>query len=171
MNTIRIPSLRMVSGLACWLVVAAAEPAQAQTPAQTCAPIHSAGFARLRTAEGQANTQGSADLAVRALFGARIDLCEEGAYKTFMLSFKDFASAAMRAQSISRDRQLRLAIATIGHAPIRVSAKESKEATSTFRNVRSELSALANEIGFKWNPLFAQLLETLGRIGAPTADQ
>lgn len=179
MNIVKIPRLGMVRGLACLLVplvvplavVATPGPAQAQAQVTNCSAIHSAGFTRLRAAENKATTQGSADLEVRALFGPRIDLCEEGAYKAFMLSFKDFASTAMRALKTSRDKQLRLAISALAQAPIRVSAKEWKEATSTFRQVRSDLNATADDIGFNSTPLLGQLLETMGRIGAPTADQ
>lgn len=151
------------------LVVAAAAPSQAQT--RNCYATHSTGFARLSSLEREASAQAAADIQVRALFGPRVDLCEEGAYKAFMLGFKDFASKAMRASKTSRDKLLRLSIAALNQAPTRVSVKEWKEAASIFRQVRSDLNATADDIGFQSTPLLGQLLEALGRIGAPTADQ
>lgn len=169
MNLTTISRLGRAGGLACLLVVAAAAPSQAQT--RNCYATHSTGFARLNSLEREAATQGAADIQVRALFGPRVELCEEGAYKAFMLSFKDFASKAMRASKTSRDKLLRLSIAALNQAPTRVSAKEWKEAASIFRQTRSDLNATVDDIGFSSSPLLGQLLEALGRIGAPTADQ
>lgn len=169
MKIAKLPFLGMVSGLAGLAAVATATPVYAQS--QNCYATHSAGFARVRGLENKATTQGAADLEVRALFGPRIDLCEEGAYKAFMDSFKDLASSAMRAGKISRDKQLRLAIAVVQQAPTRVPAKEAKTAASLFRQVRSDLNATADDVGFQQTPLLGQLLETLGRVGAPASSE
>lgn len=169
MKIAKLSYLGMVSGLAGLVAVASAAPVYAQS--QNCYATHSAGFARVRSLENKATTQGAADLEVRALFGPRIDLCEEGAYRTFMESFKDFASSAMRASKVSRDKQLRLAISVIQQAPTRVPAKEAKAAASLFRQVRSDLNATADDVGFQNTPLLGQLLEALGRVGAPASTE
>lgn len=169
MNIGRIPRLGRVGSLACLLVITAAEPARAQTP--NCSVTHNAGFARLWSLESKATNQAAADVEVRGAFGNRVDLCEEGAYMAFMLSYKDFAGRAMRASKSSRDNLLRLGIAALAQAPIRVSAKEWPAAASIFRQVRSDLNATADDIGFHSTPLLAQLLDAFGRIGVPTADQ
>jgi len=135
--------------------------------AQNCYPAHSAGFARVATLEKEATTQGSADLAVRSLFGQRTDLCEEGAYKLFMDNLKDFASRAMRAPKVSREKLLRLAISLVQQAPTKVPAKEAKAAASHFRQVRSDLNATADDVGFATTPLLQQLLDALAAVGPP----
>lgn len=163
MKIIKVPVLGMVSVSAGLLVLAAGSPAFAQN----CYPAHSAGFARLSSVEPAATTQGSADVQVRALFGPRNDLCEEGAYKTFMESFKDFAARAMRAPKTSRDKLLRIAISAIAQAPTKVPAKEAKQSASFFKQVRSDLNATADDVGFAQTPLLQQLLDAISAVGAP----
>jgi hypothetical protein len=140
--------------------------------AQNCYPSHSAGFARLASLEKEANSQASADLAVRGVFGPRNDQCEPGAYSSFMESFREFSRQAMRAKTpASRDKLLRLAIATIAQAPIKVPAQDAKTSASLFRQVRSDLNATADDVGFEKTPLLQQLMDALSRIGPPTAVQ
>jgi hypothetical protein len=150
------------------LLLFAASPAQAQN----CYPAHSAGFSRLRALEYKATTQGVADLEVRNLFGPRIDLCEEGAYKAFMESFYSFAHDAMRppgGNKAARDKLLRLAIAVLQQAPTKVPAKEERTAASQFKQVRSDLNSTADDVGFATTPLLQQLMDALGNLGAPRA--
>lgn len=137
--------------------------------AQNCYPAHSAGFSRIRSLEQKAATQSSADVEVRAIFGPRNELCEEGAYKLYMENFKEFAAQAMRAPKNSRDKLLRLAIALVMQAPTKVPAKEAKMAASFFRQVRSDLNATADDVGFATTPLLQQLLDALANAGAPRA--
>lgn len=165
MKITKVPVLGMFSVSAGLLVLAAGSPAFAQN----CYATHSAAFARLYSVENQATTQGSSDVQVRALFGPKNELCEEGAYKTFMESFKDFAARAMRAPKTSRDKLLRVAISAISQAPSKVPAKEVKLATNTYRQVRSDLNATADDVGFAQTPLLQQLLDAIAATGAPRA--
>lgn len=155
----------MVSVCAGLVVLASGSPAFAQN----CYSTHSSAFARLYSVEAQATTQGAADVQVRALFGPKNELCEEGAYKTFMESFKDFAARAMRAPKTSRDKMLRVAIAAMAQAPSKVPTKEVKLATNTYRQVRSDLNATADDVGFAQTPLLQQLLDAIAATGAPRA--
>ena len=166
MKITKVPVLGIASVCAS-LFLFAATPALAQN----CYPTHSALFSRVRSLENQAMSQGSADLAVRNLAGPKNEQCEDGAYRSFMEQFKDFAASAMRAPKTSRDKLLRLAISLIGQAPTRVSGKELKPSGSLFRQVRSDLNATADDVGFAQTPLLGQLLEVIGRVGPPTSNE
>jgi len=143
-----------------------ASTAQAQS---SCYPTFSAAFVRLPQKEAAATTQGVADMEVRSQFGPRPEQCEEGAYQGFMELFRDFAKSAMRAAPAKRDKLLRLAIAAVQQAPAKVPAKEAKQAASSYKQVKSDLSATADDVGFEKTPLLGQLLEAMTRLGPPMA--
>lgn len=143
-----------------------ASTAQAQS---SCYPTFSAAFVRLPQKEAAATTQGVADMEVRSQFGPRPEQCEEGAYQGFMELFRDFAKSAMRAAPAKRDKLLRLAIAAVQQAPTKVPAKDAKLAASSYKQVKSDLSATADDVGFEKTPLLGQLLETMTRLGPPMA--
>lgn len=163
MKSAEISFVSVLGICASLIVLADAKPAAAQN----CYPTHSAGFARIRGFEPKALTQAAADMEVRALFGPRIELCEEGAYKAFMDSFKEFSAQAMRASKNSREKLLRLAIAVVRQAPTMVPVKELKTMSSHFRQVRSDLNATADDVGFATTPLLQQLLDALVNLGPP----
>ena len=73
-------------------------------------------------------------------------LCEAGAYQRFLESFLDLAREAMRAPAKQRDAQVRVAIAVLGQIPTRVPAEEGKAAGRAYRQVRSDMSAIAEVI-------------------------
>lgn len=137
--------------------------------AQNCTPVYQSAFSQLRGLEGQASTQGAADSLTSAIFRTRPAVCEEGAYRYFMDGFEQFSREAMRAKPTSRDKLLRLAISTIRYAPIKVPGKDFKQAGTLFRQVRSNLNATADDVGFDKTVLLTQLLEALSQVGSPQA--
>src|SRR5262245_8362287 len=58
--------------------------------AQNCNTTYSLAFNRIRTLSPRATDQNQADKEVRSLFGPRPDLCEAGAYASFLDSFVAF---------------------------------------------------------------------------------
>ncbi len=151
-----LASLLLVSG-----------PTEAQ--AQSCMPTFANAFSRLRLLESKATSQAVADSEVMALFGPRPQACEESAYRVFMETFAAFAKEAMRAAPSSRDKLLRLAIAAVRQAPSKVPASDLDSSVRKYRQVKSDLSATADDVGFAKTPLLQQLLDVLMSLGAPTA--
>lgn len=151
----------LVAGLLLW-----AAPAQAQQ--QKCAYNFANGFARLASLESRATTQQQADAEVAGLFGPRPLQCEETAYRTFMENFESFARSAMRAPAANRERLLRLAIAVIRQAPAKVSENEHPYAKNQYMQMRSNLSATADDV-WKDNkpPIVTQLQDAVAAIGKP----
>jgi len=143
-------------------------PTEAQ--AQSCMPVFATAFSRLRSLEPKASSQATADAEVMALFGPRPPACEESAYRVFMETFEAFAKEAMRATApASRDKLLRLAIAAVRQAPVKVPATDLDSSVRKYRQVKSNLSATADDVGFNKTPLLQQLLDVLMSLGAPTA--
>jgi hypothetical protein len=140
-----------------------------EVQAQSCMPAFASAFARLRALEPKANTQPIADAEVMALFGPRAQACEESAYRVFMDTFEAFAKDAMRAAPPSRDKLLRLAIAAVRQAPAKVPATDLDSSVRKYRQVKSNLSATADDVGFAKTPLLQQLLDVLMSLGAPSA--
>ncbi len=137
--------------------------------AQSCMPVFATAFSRLRSLEPKASSQAIADAEVMALFGPRPPACEESAYRVFMETFEAFAKEAMRAAPPSRDKLLRLAIAAVRQAPGKVPATDLDSSVRKYRQVKSNLSATADDVGFAKTPLLQQLLDVLMSLGAPTA--
>lgn len=105
---------------------------------------------------------------VSAIFGPRQDLCEAGAYQRFLESYLDLAREAMRASAKQRDAQVRVAIALIGQLPARVPAEEAKAAGALFRQTRSDLYAIADDV--RMPPVVRQLLDSFDRAGPPVPE-
>lgn len=154
-----------LAGLLIWTAPSSA----AAQASPSCYPSMASAFARVRSAEAKAITQGQADLEVQNLFGPRPDVCEAGAYKFFMDSFELFTKEAMRAKPASRDKLLRLAIAMARKAPGKVPAAEGDASVRLFRQVKSNLSATADDVGFEKTPLLQQVLDVLAGLGQPTS--
>jgi hypothetical protein len=140
--------------------------------ADNCYPKHSAGFGKIRGLEVKATSQGTADLEVANAFGGpRSELCEEGAYKSFLETFESFAKEAMRAPKDKREKLLRLAIGALKQAPTKVPFKEKAAAASQWRQTRSNLNATADDVGFEKTPLLQGVIDALTQAGAPTATE
>lgn len=132
--------------------------AQAQsTP--PCTPRFQVAFSRLTPLSARRDSD------VSVAFGPRQDLCEAGAYQRFLESFLDLAREAMRAPAKGRDAQVRVAIAILGQIPTRVPAEEGRAAGQAYRQVRSDMSAIAEDV--KMPVAVRQLLDAFDRAGAP----
>ena len=148
------------------LLLSGPTPAQAQS----CMSTFANAFTRLRALEPKATAQAVADAEVMGLFGPRPQACEESAYRVFMDTFEAFAKEAMRTTNPgSRDKLLRLAIAAARQAPMKVPATDLESSARKYRQVKSNLSATADDVGFAKTPLLQQLLDVLMSLGAPTA--
>lgn len=145
-------------------------PSSAQAQTQFCMRTFASAFSQLRSLESKAVSQAAADSEVMALFGPRPQVCEESAYRVFMDTFEAFSKEAMRATNPStRDRLLRLAIAAARQAPTKVPATDLDGSVRKYRQVKSNLSATADDVGFAKTPLLQQLLDVLMSLGSPTA--
>lgn len=155
-------------GILCFFSALALFPYAAR--AENCTYRYQSGFDQLRS--GKSNPSRGADqsrarMDVNSMFGPRPDLCEKGAYDVFADNFETFAREAMRAPKAARDNQLRLAIALVEQSPTRVAFEDGKPASTRFKQLKSNLNATADDVGF--TPLMTQLIDTLTRIGPPMA--
>jgi hypothetical protein len=126
----------------------------------------------LAAAGPRAQSQAQASAEVQGLFGPRPDRCEAGGYQRFVEGYRDFAREAMRAPAKGgRDGLLRLAIAAADRGPLQVPAEEGRMAVTLYRQVRSDLHAIADDVGLNKTPLLQQLLDTFDRMGPPQALQ
>ncbi|MCS6913063.1 MAG: hypothetical protein RMK29_21220 [Myxococcales bacterium] len=133
--------------------------------AQQCALRYTESFARLPSLGLRNLSQAQAISEVNNLFGPRPDVCEPGGYKVFLDAFTDYAREALRAPVRTRDGMIRVAIAAVQQGPLRVPFEESKTAVTLFRQTRSNIHAIADDVGI--TPLMQQLLDALERSGPP----
>ncbi len=156
------------------LVGALVVPAVAS--AQNCAVHYAAGFGSVSGSVARATTQPVADSLVDQAFGPRPQQCEAGAYTSFLEQFENFGRAAIRAGQLpkgskvqtqpAKENQLRLAISIINKmSPMKVPLADSKTAASQWRQVRSNLNAVADDAGN--TPMMGQFLDALVRITPP----
>lgn len=103
------------------------------------------------------------------LFGPRQKQCEEGAYALFMNRYERYVTDALRGDRQDRDLKLRAAIAAIRRSPEVIDYTNASKEVSLFRQVRSNLSAIAQDVGM--TPLSQQLLDAMESTGAPRAAQ
>lgn len=126
----------------------------------------------------RAATQQGADQAVDQAFGARPAQCEAGAYASFLEQFENFTRTAIRAGQPprgskgvvppGRENQMRLAVAVIRKmSPLKVPLADAKAGVSLFKQMRSNLNAVADDAGT--TPMMAQLLDAISQVGSPTA--
>ncbi|HNK43709.1 MAG TPA: hypothetical protein PKL17_02935 [Pseudomonadota bacterium] len=159
---------------ACALVGAMAIPAAAS--AQNCAVHFAAGFGSVSGSVAKATTQPAADVLVDQAFGPRPQHCEAGAYTSFLEQFENFGRTAIRTAQPTRgskapiapvkENQLRLAISIVNKmSPQKVPLADSKTAPSQWRQVRSNLNAVADDAGN--TPMMVQFLDAVGRISPP----
>lgn len=156
----------LLGGLLAGLLLCAA-PLAAQ--AQSCTYNITSAFGRIRSVEARAISQAAADAEVQGLFGPRPGQCEEGAYRIFMDNLESFSKQALRAPAASRDKLLRLAIAATRQAPGKVPARDFDAAVAQYRQVKSNLSATADDVGLQVSPLIQQLMDAVMAIGRPEA--
>ncbi len=156
----------LLGGLLAGLLLCA-PPSEAQ--AQSCMYTITSAFSRLRGVEARSISQPVADAEVQGLFGPRPGQCEEGAYRVFLDNFESFAKEAMRAPAASRDKLLRLAIAVTRQVPSKVPARDFDAAVAQYRQVKSNLSATAEDVGMQKSPLLGQLMDAVAAIGRPEA--
>lgn len=150
--------------------------APAAAEAKNCAAHYAAGFARISGSTGRASTQLAADQEVDSAMGPRPQQCEAGAYAVFLEQFENFGRTAIRAGQPRKgakgavapgnDNQIRLAISLIRKAsPLKVPLADSKAGVSLFKQVRSNLNAVADDAGN--TPMMAQLLDAMTTVGSP----
>lgn len=101
------------------------------------------------------------------LFGPRQQRCEEGAYSLFLNRYERYVTDAFRGDRADRDLKLRAAIAVIRKSPEIIDYTGAAREVSLFHQVRSNLSALAQDTGM--TPLSQQLLDAIEATGAPKA--
>lgn len=152
-------------GFLCALSLYLSQPHAAE--AQNCGTIFAQSFSRLRTLGPRATDQGRADAETRQMSGPRQDLCETGAYQSFLESLVSYSREALRAPKKDRDNLIRLAIAAVQQAPMKVPYAERKTAPRLLSQARSDLSATVEDVGE--TPLMRQLLSALITVGPPAA--
>lgn len=103
------------------------------------------------------------------LFGPRQKLCEEGAYALFLNRFERYTTEALRGDRADRDLKLRAALAVIRKSPEVIDYTSASKEVSMFRQVRSNLGAIAQDVGM--TPLMQQMLDAMEATGAPKATQ
>lgn len=146
--------------------------------AQNCAVHYAAAFARISGSVPKAVTQVAADQEVDAALGPRPQQCEAGAYASFLEQFESFGRVAIRTAQPRRgakgatqpgnENQIRLAISLFRKgSPIKVPLPDSKAGVSLFKQVRSNLNAVADDAGN--TPMMLQLLDAMTAVGSPTA--
>lgn len=137
---------------------------------ETCGPKYTYAFSSLPSAGPRTQGPAQASAEVQGLFGPRPDHCEAGGYQRFVEAYRDFAREAMRAPARGgRDGLLWLAIAAAERGPLRVPAEEGRAAVTIYRQVRSDLHAIADDVGLNKTPLLQQLLDVFDRMGPPQA--
>ena len=146
--------------------------------AQNCAVHYAAAFARISGSVPKAVTQPAADQEVDAALGPRPQQCEAGAYASFLEQFEGFGRVAIRAAKSRRgpkgalqmgnENQIRLAISMFRKgSPIKVPLPDSKAGVSLFKQVRSNLNAVADDAGN--TPMMLALLDAMTAVGSPSA--
>lgn len=103
------------------------------------------------------------------LFGPRQKQCEEGAYGLFLNRFERYVTDALHGNRADRDFKLRAAIAVFKKSPEVIDYSSASKEVSMFHQVRSNISALADDVGAK--QLAQKLLDVMEAIGAPKATQ
>jgi hypothetical protein len=103
------------------------------------------------------------------LFGPRQKQCEEGAYALFLNRYERYVTEALRGDRADRDLKLRAASAAIRKSPELIDYTSASKEVSLFRQVRSNLGAIAHDVGM--TPLMQQLLDAMEATGAPKATQ
>ncbi len=150
----------------------------AVSAAQNCAVHYAAGFGSVSGSVAKAGNQRDADALVDQAFGPRPQQCEAGAYTSFLEQFENFGRAAIRAGqlpkggkgvapvALTKENQLRLAISIINKmSPMKVPLADSKTAASQWKQVRSNLNAVADDAGN--TPMMNAFLDALARITPP----
>ncbi|HMU38246.1 MAG TPA: hypothetical protein PKE31_04485 [Pseudomonadota bacterium] len=161
---------------ACVLVGALAFPTTSN--AQNCAVHYAAGFAQISGLVAKATSQLAADQLVDQAFGARPQQCEANAYTSFVDQFELFGRTAIRAGQPPRgskgvvpavkENQMRLAISIIRKmSPMKVPLADAKAGVSQFKQMRSNLNAVADDAGN--TPMMTQVLEAISQVGSPRA--
>jgi hypothetical protein len=156
------------------LVGASLVPGAAE--AQNCVVHFAAGLARISGSVAKATTQPAADAEVDTTFGPRPQQCEAGAYASFLERFEDFGRTAIRAGQPRKgpkgvvipgsDNQMRLAISVFRKtSPIRVPLADSKAGVSLFKQLRSNLNAVADDAGN--TPMMGLFLDSISAVGSP----
>ncbi len=146
--------------------------------AQNCAVHYAAAFARISGSVPKAVTQLAADQEVDAALGPRPQQCEAGAYASFLEQFEGFGRVAIRAAQSRRgpkgalqmgnENQIRLAISMFRKgSPVKVPLPDSKAGVSLFKQVRSNLNAVADDAGN--TPMMLALLDAMTAVGSPSA--
>lgn len=133
--------------------------------AEQCALRYRESFSRLPALGLRSLSQPQANAEVNGLFGPRPDLCEPGGYQVFMEQLTDYSREALRAPLKQRDGMIRVAIAAAQQGPVRVAFEESKAARTTYSVTRSNIHAIADDVGI--TPIMQQLLDTIERQGMP----
>ena len=147
-TALRVAARYQLSGTLLAAMLLCPLAAQAQlTP--SCGPRFQSAFVRANAilTQREMASPGRATIEVSNLFGPRQDLCEPGAYQAFLDSFVDLARSAIRAPAKQRDGAIRVATAVIGVLPTQVPPQELKSAGASFRQVRSDLYAIADDVG------------------------
>ena len=156
------------------LVGASLVPGAAE--AQNCVVHFAAGLARISGSVAKATTQPAADAEVDTTFGPRPQQCEAGAYASFLERFEDFGRTAIRAGQPRKgpkgvvipgsDNQMRLAISVFRKtSPIRVPLADSKAGVRLFKQLRSNLNAVADDAGN--TPMMGLFLDSISAVGSP----
>lgn len=144
--------------------------------AQNCAVHFAAGFARISGSVAKATSQVAADQEVDNAFGPRPQQCEAGAYAAFLDQYETFGRVAIRAGQPRKgpkgavapgnDNQMRLGVSIIRKvSPLRVPLADSKAGVSLFKQIRSNLNAVADDAGN--TPMMVTLLDAMTSVGSP----
>lgn len=102
---------------------------------------------------------------VEELFGPRQPVCEESAYRFFLGEFKTYATASFHQKGAEQEAMLICAQEILRHAPAQVFYKNTQAKLSAYKQLRSDLGVIAQEVG--GGPSVQTVLDAVDRLGPP----
>lgn len=98
-------------------------------------------------------------------FGPPAELCEPGAYESFLSALSRYATDAMHRKGAEQEGRLVAAAAILGRAPTQIPAVPAVARVSAYQQLRSDLNVVAREVG---RPQAVRaFLEVVDRLGEP----
>lgn len=133
--------------------------------ADHCKWRYSTGFQLVTERPLSGMTQEQIAQTVQDLFGTRQPVCEEAAYRYFLTLFTSYTTTAFHKKGIERDAMLAAAQEILKRVPSQVFYKNVQAKVSAYKQIRSDLSVVASEVGV--TPSIQALLDSLDKLGPP----
>ena len=105
---------------------------------------------------------------IEDLFGPRQEVCGENSYKYFLTELGNYASAALRKKGSEQEARLIAAREILTRFPLRVRFAAGADPSSGLKQLRSDLTVLATEVGIK--PPVQALLDALSQVKPPAQE-